>query len=199
MGQQPNKPVVMYPDSGVYIDAVRQFNAKFKIILSGSQTSNLSTVVDDLIYSTSASRHQIHTREDETILVLNGTLQIYLNGEQFCARAGTTFYIPRNTSQSQRTIGSKPVHVQITFTPSGLENYLYQIMPLLNDPIINQTAATEIATNNGLIFKDEVEWKDIGCVFEDSTNAASSFTLNKNIALKEFSILFVFLSFFHFF
>ncbi|CAF4620246.1 unnamed protein product, partial [Rotaria magnacalcarata] len=39
-------------------------------------------------------------KEDETFYVINGTLQFYVAGDQFCAPAGTTVYIPRNVTQS---------------------------------------------------------------------------------------------------
>jgi mannose-6-phosphate isomerase-like protein (cupin superfamily) len=154
----------MYPDSGTYTSAISQLSARFRIILNGNQTSNLLTVVDDFIYNGAASRHQIHTREDVTFLVLNGTLQVYLDGYQFCAPAGTTFYVPRNTEQSQHNFGSKPAHVQIIFTPSGMENFLYQMIPLFSQPTVNQTAATQIAQNYGITFFPEVTWENLHCV-----------------------------------
>ena len=196
---QSNNTVIVYPYSTDWISAVSQFSAKFKIILSGAQTSNLLTIVEDLIYNSPASRHQIHTREDETITVLNGSLQVYLNGYQFCAPAGTTFYIPRNTTQSQRTLSSKPIHVQISFTPSGLENYLYQITPYLLQPVMNQTAADIIAMNNGLVFLPEVTWQNLSCDFNGDGGAVVASGVSRKILPIEslsvfpiFSLLFCF-------
>ncbi len=200
MAQSCGNTVIIYPDSLPFISAVQQFSASFKIVLNGNQTCGLMTLVEDLIYNSAQSRHQIHTREDETITVLNGTLQVYLGGYQFCAPTGTTFYIPRNTEQSQRTLGSKPVHVQIAFTPSGLENYLYQITPFLAQPTVNQTAATIIATNNGLIFLPEVTWQDLNCAFDTDGNAGISSASSRQILFFEgFLILFTFSLFFCFF
>ena len=195
--QQQNSPVIMYPDSGTYVSGVSQFSAKFRIVLTGNQTSNRSAVVDGFIYNSAASRHQIHTREDEIMLVLNGTLQIDLNGFQFCAPAGTTIYIPQGTPQSQRNLDSNPVHIQIKFSPSGYENYLIQLTPFLLQPTINQTAVTILNQNYGFISLPEVTWNDLKCW--PNNNVVNSFASRKNIVLKEFSIIFAFSLFLCFF
>ncbi len=177
MAQTPNNTVVVRPDDIPYFSAVSQFNAKFKVILRGNQTSNLLTIVDDLIYNSAASRNQIHIREDITFYVLNGSLQFDLNGYQLCAPTGTIVYVPRNVSQSQRTLGSKPVHVLILLTPSGLEHYHDQIETYLTEQPTNQTVADAIALANGVTVLPEVTWKDLGCAFDDGALFSLSFHL----------------------
>jgi mannose-6-phosphate isomerase-like protein (cupin superfamily) len=174
--QQQNNTVIVYPDAPYY-SVVSLFNAEYKIILNGNQTSGLLSIVDILIYNSPGARCQIHTREDETIQVLNGSLQMYMNGYQFCAPAGTTVYIPRNVTQSQRNTGSKAVHTQLLFSPAGLENYLYQIIPLLSQLPLNKTQIAEIAGERGLIFCPEIEWEDLNCTFSDGVLFSLSFHL----------------------
>jgi glyoxylate utilization-related uncharacterized protein len=176
VAQQPNNTVIVYPDVPYY-SVVSLFNAVYKIILNGNQTSDLLAIVEILIYNAGGSQCQIHTKEDETMHVLNGTLQFYIDGYQFCAPTGTTVYIPRNATHSHRNLGSKPVHTQLLFSPAGIENYLYQIIPLLTQPTINKTQVAEIAGARGLIFCPEVEWKDLNCVFNDGALFSLSFHL----------------------
>ena len=190
MALDSNSTVVVNPDNIPWVSAIAAFNAAFKIVLRGNQTNGLLTIVEDLIYNAAQSRCQIHTREDEVIQVLNGSLQFYLNGYQFCAPAGTSVYIPRNATQSQRTLGTKPIHVQILFVPSGLENYLDQILPVIAESTINQTQANIVAVANGLIFLPEVTWQNLNCAFDDGNLFSLSSPLTFLIVL-----LYVFISF----
>ncbi|CAM2723192.1 unnamed protein product [Rotaria socialis] len=152
IAQQPNNSVIVYPTDAPYVSLGTLFNAVFRIILNGNQTSGLLTMVEDLIYNGTGSRSQIHTKEDQTLHVLNGSLQIYMNGYQFCAPAGTTAYIPRNVTQSQRNLGSKPIDTQLLYSPSSMENYLYQVISLVAQQTINRTEVAELAATRGIFF-----------------------------------------------
>ncbi len=198
MAQEPNNSVIVYPTDVPYVSLASLFNAVFRIILNGNQTSGLLTIVEDLVFNGAGSRCQIHTREDQTMYVLNGTLQIYMNGYQFCAPAGTTVYIPRNVIQSQRNLGSKPVVMRLLFTPSGLEKYLYQVIALIAQQTINITEVAAIAGANGITFCPEVEWKDLNCTFNNGTAATSSAFSRKILLFEDFSALFLSFLFFSF-
>jgi len=113
-------------------------------------------------------------KEDETFYVVNGTLQFYVDGDQFCAPAGTTVYIPRNVTQSVRNLNSKPVYVQISFAPPGREYYLEEITPIYNTQPINFTLANQLNDKYGVVNLPEVIWKDLNCI----SNSASLLTLS---------------------
>ena len=188
MGQQPDNTAIVYPNVS-YISAMSLFNGIFKIVMTGNQTSNRLTIDEALVYNGSASRCQVHTKEDMVYVVLNGSLQFYLDGYQFCAPADTTVYIPRNVTQSQRNLGSKPVHIQVLFLPSGVENYWSQLIPLLAQKVPNITQIYEIAATVGIQFCPEVEWKDLNCF-----NSCGVFSLSFHLV--SFTILLYVLIFF---
>ncbi|CAF3730846.1 unnamed protein product [Rotaria sordida] len=162
VGQQPNNTVISYPNVGKWVPAFSFLNALYKIVLRGNQSSNLLAIVEELIYI------------DETIRVLNGTLQVYLDGYQFCAPAGTSFYIPRNVIQSHRNLGSKPIHVELIFTPSNIDNYLEEVTPVFAAQPVNMTRAGELARKFGVVHLPDIPWKDLNCAFNDSTLLISS-------------------------
>ena len=177
MAQQPNNTVIVYPNDTSYLSVESLFNVRFKIVLEGSQTSHGLTIIDDLVYNRAGSRCQIHTNEDQTLLVLNGSLQIYMGGYQFCAPAGSTVYIPRNVTQSQRNLGTKPVHMLLLYTPSGVETYLHRIIPLISQQTVNKTQILEIAAASGVLLCPEIQWQDLGCAFNDSVHFSLSIYL----------------------
>ncbi|CAF1414679.1 unnamed protein product [Rotaria sordida] len=169
VSQPPNKTVISYPNVGQWVPAFSFLNAMYKIVLRGTQSSGLLTIVEELIYIGNASRCHYHTKEDETIRVLNGTLQVYQNGYQFCAPAGTSIYIPRNIIQSSRNLGSKPIHVELLFSPSNIENYLDQITPVFAEQPVNMTRIGELARTFGVVHLPDIPWQDLNCAFNDSS------------------------------
>lgn len=177
MGQRSDGTVIFGAEDGESVHAFSYLNAIYRIVLRGNQSADRLTIVEELVYSGDASRCHFHTKEDETIHVLNGTLQVYLNGYQFCAPAGTTFYIPRNIKQSHRNLGAKPVHVQLLFSPSGVENYLDRVSPVFAQKPVNITQAAELAQIYGVVHLPDVEWRDLGCAFNGGALLTQSFCL----------------------
>ncbi len=190
VAQHPNNSVIVYPTDIPYIQAVSVFNAAIKVILRGNQTSSLLTIVDDLVYNGAGSRYMMHTKEDTVMYVLNGTLQFYLDGYQFCAPAGTIVRIPRNVTQSQRNLGSKPIHLLLLFSPSGMETFLDAVSIIVTQQPINTTEIFQVAMGNGLLFFPEVEWQDLNCAFNDGAPFSFSFHLTFLIFLLYFLISF---------
>ena len=154
------------------------YNVEFRIILTGNQTSNLTTITEDLLYRGEGSRCQIHRREDMVYRVLNGTLQFYVGGHQFCASAGTVVYIPRNVTQSQRNLGTQAVLTELILTPSGIEGYLYELILLIRQQQpLNRTQIAGIAEKYGTTLCEEIDWEDLGCAFNNCTFFTLSFHL----------------------
>ncbi|CAF0985274.1 unnamed protein product [Adineta steineri] len=160
---QQNSYTVVKPNEGQSVHVLPYPNAIYKIIVRGNETVNQFTIVEGIVYINEGAGNHYHMREDETFFVINGTLQFYVNGDQFCAQAGTTVYIPRNASQSLRNLNTKPVHIQILFAPSGIENYLEKITPIFDSQSINFTQANEIAASYGIYNLSPVDWKDLNC------------------------------------
>jgi mannose-6-phosphate isomerase-like protein (cupin superfamily) len=178
VAQRPDGTVIFNDNDGESVHAFSYLNAIYRIVLRGNQSFKLLTIIEELVYDGDASRCHYHEKEDETIRVLNGTLQVYINGHQFCAPAGTTIYIPRHIKQSHRNLGVKPVHVQLLFSPSGVENYLDEISPVFAQKPVNTSRTSELAKNYGVVHLPDIEWKDLGCAFNSGFPLTQSIRLN---------------------
>ncbi|UJR19548.1 hypothetical protein I4U23_022678 [Adineta vaga] len=184
---QSTSYAVVKPNEGQSVHVLPYPNAIYKIIVRGNQTANQFTIVEGIVYMNEGAGNHFHMREDETFFIINGTLQFYVNGDQFCAQAGTTVYIPRNASQSVRNLNSKPVHIQILFAPSGIENYLEKITPVFDTQPVNYTIANETAALYGIVNLPVVDWKDIGCIMNGTNQLKlSSFFLIFLVIVKAF-------------
>lgn len=186
VGQQ-NSYVVVKPNEGSRVHVLPYPNAIYKIIVRGNETSNQFTIVEGIVYINEGAGNHYHINEDETSFVINATLQFYVNGDQFCAQAGTTVYIPRNATQSVRNLNTKPVHIQILFAPTGIENYLEQITPIYDTQPINYTQATQISLKYGVVNLPAVDWIDLNCTeqnFLDQTTTDHNYITDSSNYLK---------------
>lgn len=178
---------VVGPDGGQRTHVLPYPRGIYRINLRGNQTGGLFTMTEGLVWANEDIRTHFHINEEETVYVINGTLQVYLDGDQFCAPAGTTVHLPRNVTKSMRNIDSKPAKVQLIFSPSNREFFLEQITAVYDQTPINYTRANELAVQYGQIFLPAVQWKDLNCV-----SAA-------DVSVKSISYIILLLSQFYFF
>ena len=67
-----------------------------------------------------------HTREDETIAVVSGTLLVH-DGERRILRAGEAIFLARGVRHSFANEGDEPVRAHISCTPGGLERFFREV------------------------------------------------------------------------
>lgn len=167
-GHERKPYVATFPDAGQRVHVLPYLNSIYRIIVQGGQTENLFTIIEGSIHINEGPRNHYHMYEDETFYVVRGNLQFYVAGDQFCAPAGTTVYIPRNVTQATRNINSKPAYVQIVFAPSGIEDYLQKVTPLHDAQSINFTATNTLARKHGIINLPDIDWQDLNCVHDEN-------------------------------
>jgi len=63
-----------------------------------------------------------HTREDESIYLLSGRLEVECDGQEFAATPGSFVFLPLGRPHTFRSVGGTARGLLIA-TPGGLENY----------------------------------------------------------------------------
>ena len=121
----PNQPVtrgyVVGPGEGVP-DRGPEVKA------SGRSTGGSLTLIE-LAIDGGPPRH-IHTREDESFYVLNGTLEVECGNDQFQAGPGSFAFLPRNLPHAFRSVGG-PARALLIVTPGGLDQYFAELSAAL--------------------------------------------------------------------
>jgi quercetin dioxygenase-like cupin family protein len=69
----------------------------------------------------------IHTREDESFRLLEGTLTIQVGGDTVTASPGDFVFLPRGIAHSFKNNSKMPVKALVLITPAGLENYFSEV------------------------------------------------------------------------
>src|SRR4051794_13862269 len=88
-----------------------------------------------------------HTREDETIYVLEGDLRIKLGDQLSDAPPGSFVFIPRGVAHTFQNVGKQPGRMLLTFAPAGMESFFDRLATLTSfDPDEFRRAGAEVGT-----------------------------------------------------
>ncbi len=75
----------------------------------------------------------IHSREDESFRVLEGSLTVNVGGDTLVASAGDFAFLPRGTAHSFKNNGTTIVKALVLTTPAGLEDYFAEVFEPAED------------------------------------------------------------------
>lgn len=78
------------------------------------------------------ARH-VHSREDETVHVLDGMFRFEAGGEEFDVGPGQTIFLPRNVPHGFEIL-SEEMHVLLLLTPGGLDEWFWNVTAPISEP-----------------------------------------------------------------
>lgn len=99
----------------------------YHTILSARDTGGAMSIVDSLSPVNSGPPRHVHDAEDEAFVILTGTCEFWLDGDQFTRSAGETVFIPRGTEHTFRIIGDVPCRHLVILTPGGFKAFFYEM------------------------------------------------------------------------
>ena len=95
--------------------------ATMTILVTGAQTNGRSATLEANFPPGGGPPAHIHTREDETFVVIQGHFRFWHGMRVVDGRPGTVVYMPRNEAHQFLNVGSTPGSVIVTIVPAGLE------------------------------------------------------------------------------
>ena len=90
-------------------------------------TGGAYSVFEDLIPPGAGPVPHTHTREDETIFVIEGELRAWLGGKQYDVKAGDFVHMPRGVEHYFKNVSEKPTRLLMSYTPGGFEQWFLDI------------------------------------------------------------------------
>jgi quercetin dioxygenase-like cupin family protein len=105
-------------------------------------TGGTYAVWENVVYPGRGVPLHVHTREDETICVLDGELEIVLGDRTYSARVGDFAHMPRNVPHRFHNRRAKPARMILSFTPGGGEQLFLEIGMPVADPGTEPPAVT---------------------------------------------------------
>lgn len=92
----------------------------------------------------------VHTREEETVLVLEGTFEVQRGDERAMLVAGQAALLPREVPHRWRNAGEEPARLLVAFTPGGLESMFAGWDALAQEGTASPAAMAEVAAQHGV-------------------------------------------------
>ena len=96
---------------------------------SGRSTAGSLTVMDLTVNTQGPPRHT-HTREDESVYVFSGTLEVECGEDRFQAGPGSFVFLPRDLPHTFHAIDGVVTGLLIV-TPGGLDEYFAELDTVL--------------------------------------------------------------------
>ncbi|MCF6439543.1 cupin domain-containing protein [Pseudoalteromonas luteoviolacea] len=121
MKKDKNGIVINYPDSGRYLASAGNL---YRIMISGEQTEGQFSLIESLIQPGQGGPFHTHANEQESFLVISGTLTIFDAEQSYQATPGTFILCPAGTTRGFRNDTEEEVKVLILYTPAGIEKMI---------------------------------------------------------------------------
>ena len=104
------------------------------IKLTGQDTGQLFTLVEQTNEPGTGIPRHVHTREDEVFHVLEGTVEFEVGKEIRTLNAGELVYLPRGTAHSFKVLGAASAKVLLSIFPAGIEGMFKELAHLPPGP-----------------------------------------------------------------
>jgi quercetin dioxygenase-like cupin family protein len=114
-----NEPVLSGPGAG---PTVTHGGNSAELKLAGDQSGGDWAVIEWRVRAGDEPPMHTHTREDETLYILEGAITAYVGDEQFDVEAGSYAALPKNVSHGF-TVRSEQVRFLVTLEPAGAEYF----------------------------------------------------------------------------
>jgi quercetin dioxygenase-like cupin family protein len=101
--------------------------------VKASDTSGAYSVFEDFIPPGAGPVPHTHTKEDETIYVLEGKLSAWLGGQEHHLRPGDFVHMPRGMEHYFKNVTDEPTRLLLTYSPGGFEQWFLDVGTPVND------------------------------------------------------------------
>ena len=115
-----SEPVLSGPGAGRTVTYGSGSSAELK--LAGDQSGGDWAVIDWRVRAGDDPPMHTHTREDETLYVLEGAITAYVGGEKIEVEAGSYAALPKDVPHGF-TVRSEHVRLLVTVEPAGAEYF----------------------------------------------------------------------------
>jgi mannose-6-phosphate isomerase-like protein (cupin superfamily) len=145
MGTVVPKPIAIPPGSGRRLQFLGVTHK-----LTSEQTGGAFYLCEAVFGPESGSPLHIHHHEDEVITVLEGALDVRLDGETLQVPLGGTVHLPKKVPHALQNPLKTPLQIMVYAIPGGLENYFDEVDAALQNGTLDEETHTKISAKYGL-------------------------------------------------
>ena len=126
------------------------FGDSVDVLVNGSMSGGSSAVIRQHNLPGDGPPPHMHTREDETFLVLEGDFEFLVAGQWKPMPRGEPIFAPRGHIHTFRNSGSTPGKLCVFISPAGFEDYLEELSHY--SPATDMPKILEISERYGISF-----------------------------------------------
>lgn len=115
----------------------------YTFLATGAETNGAYFQFEALVPKGGGPPPHIHSREDESFYLAEGTLEMRLGDSMYTARAGDFVNVPRGTVHRFINVGSGTAKMIVTFVPAGMDRYFQEVFPIAEDRTMAPPATTQ--------------------------------------------------------
>jgi len=124
-------PIIRKPTEGRKVGIVGDL---YRFLATGEETDGKYATFEAIVPPGSGPPPHIHSREEESFLVLEGEMTFQLDEDRFVAGEGTFLNMPVGSLHCFRNESDKTAKLLISVAPAGLENMFFEVgQPLADD------------------------------------------------------------------
>ena len=105
----------------------------YRFLATGDETDGKYATFEAIVPPGSGPPPHIHSREEESFLVLEGEMTFQLGDERFVAGAGTFLNMPVGSLHCFKNESGKLARLLISIAPAGLERMFFEVGTPLDD------------------------------------------------------------------
>jgi len=110
---------------------------RYTFLITGAQTNGGYFIMEATIPPGGGPPLHIHHREEESLYLLEGVLDITLGKKKVKATTGDFVQIPRGTVHAFVNAGNTTARMLLFFSPAGMDKYFEEVL----EPVQNRSAA----------------------------------------------------------
>jgi mannose-6-phosphate isomerase-like protein (cupin superfamily) len=131
-----NKQTIYVQESPSYIF----LGVTMQIHLSGEQTGGEFSLIEAVMPPGGDGGLHVHSREDESVHLLDGDLDVTIGQQTFALKAGQSYFAPRNIPHRVRNTGDVPARALLINTPGTFDKFV----SIAGAPVGQHTAASAL-------------------------------------------------------
>jgi quercetin dioxygenase-like cupin family protein len=117
-------PILRKPTEGRTIAVVGDL---YRFLATGDETDGKYATFEAIVSPGGGPPPHIHSREEESFLILEGEITFTVNGERIVATAGTFANMPVGSLHSFKNATDKTARMIISVAPAGLEKMFFEV------------------------------------------------------------------------
>jgi len=115
----------------------------YRFLVTGEESGGSYFAMEALVPPGGGPPPHIHSREDETFYVLEGSVEFLLGEEIVLAGPGDFVNVPRGTVHRFQNTGTDAARLVLTFTPAGIEHWFEETL----EPAPNEVSPEDTPDN----------------------------------------------------